>query len=630
MRNVVLASQAKAKDAGRGIAKWFGLVDYQEMNAMQRDYIHRKVEQRGSAPMIGAAPTHTTRNGFRQRQDAAMVEKALKMAESSSEDEDDGAEIMIQSDAFTRSVDDGVAHYHKIREEERRKDVKPGWLGGEVNRNRNSVRQYRTQGRTRPRQKRHSKVRDQTLVKAQLQAMPTFYPYFIYGITTLQLIIGLLMFAHAQTENRFAKVGLAPEVIDVCNVNTPGACPDGFLGEPVTTNRTIDQNWSLGPTAEYLLEYGSKYSLCMRDDTRLRLDASRVRAEECIVNAPIDSSVGYRCDEATVGSVGQRGYACCRTAASSSAGLRAGMTSFAQCAEFNQTVTTSWTEGDICDQSAGATGDFIVLRPCCSSLDNSCELVTEAQCLFKGGIWHTDKLLCADVSCIVDNCKFTENNIEPLKANPEFRNEPQDPNQWFRFFTSLLVHSGIIQLLLVLTVQYYAGKAVETQAGFLRTMLIYVISGLGGYVTSAIFSPLTVSVGADPAVYGLLGVMMVELFQAWQIVPDAKTQLAKLLTIISVSLLIGTFPYVDNWSHVGGFCFGVVSGVVFLPYITFGKWDARRKKFLLLLCVPLLFTMIVLSFLTFYLIQNTEFCTWYVTAPPACHTRPRLGSRGLY
>jgi hypothetical protein len=28
---------------------------------------------------------------------------------------------------------------------------------------------------------------------------------------------------------------------------------------------------------------------------------------------------------------------------------------------------------------------------------------------------------------------------------------------------------------------------------------------------------------------------------------------------------------------VGGFIFGVMSSIVFLPYITFGKWDAVRS-----------------------------------------------------
>eukprot|EP00041_Stephanoeca_diplocostata_P038413 m.1514184 g.1514184 ORF g.1514184 m.1514184 type:complete len:124 (+) comp25214_c0_seq77:2092-2463(+) len=104
--------------------------------------------------------------------------------------------------------------------------------------------------------------------------------------------------------------------------------------------------------------------------------------------------------------------------------------------------------------------------------------------------------------------------------------------------------------------------------------------------------------------------MMVELFQAWQVVQHAGRQLAKISFIIIISLGIGTFPYVDNWSHIGGFAFGIVSGIVFLPYITFGKWDARRKKLLLIVCIPLLIIMLLMAVLTFYVIQNDEFCTW--------------------
>ncbi len=104
--------------------------------------------------------------------------------------------------------------------------------------------------------------------------------------------------------------------------------------------------------------------------------------------------------------------------------------------------------------------------------------------------------------------------------------------------------------------------------------------------------------------------------------------------------LAGTFPYVDNFAHLSGFVFGIVSAVIFLPYITFGlvsatcshshslsltpshfltiahshshhsKWDVARKRFLLLLAVPLLFAMFIVAFVLFYSVQNTEFCTW--------------------
>lgn len=58
----------------------------------------------------------------------------------------------------------------------------------------------------------------------------------------------------------------------------------------------------------------------------------------------------------------------------------------------------------------------------------------------------------------------------------------------------------------------------------------------------------------------------------------------------------------------GGLLFGVPSAIIFVPYITFGKWDAARKRILLVVCVPLLFLMFLAGFLTFYLIPNTDFC----------------------
>jgi hypothetical protein len=171
---------------------------------------------------------------------------------------------------------------------------------------------------------------------------------------------------------------------------------------------------------------------------------------------------------------------------------------------------------------------------------------------------------------------------------------------------TLKVHAGAIQTVICMVAQYYCGKSIETQAGFLRTLLIYFIAGIGGNLVSAIFSPRSLAAGSDPAVYGLLGVMLSELLQAWQVVPSKWWHLAKLMTAITVSMLIGTLPYVDNWSHLGGLVFGIISGVVFLPYITFGKWDARRKKLLLYICVPLLMFLLLMALLTFYKLSSTD------------------------
>ena len=45
--------------------------------------------------------------------------------------------------------------------------------------------------------------------------------------------------------------------------------------------------------------------------------------------------------------------------------------------------------------------------------------------------------------------------------------------------------------------------------------------------------------------------------------------------ILAVAFGLGTLPFVDNFAHVGAFVFGVLSSIIFLPYVTFGKWHAR-------------------------------------------------------
>ena len=67
--------------------------------------------------------------------------------------------------------------------------------------------------------------------------------------------------------------------------------------------------------------------------------------------------------------------------------------------------------------------------------------------------------------------------------------------------------------------------------------------------------------GSSGAVFGLLGVLYVELFQFWQIVDRAYLELIKLTTFVVVLLILGTLPYVDNFAHIGK---SVVSKLYFL------------------------------------------------------------------
>lgn len=99
---------------------------------------------------------------------------------------------------------------------------------------------------------------------------------------------------------------------------------------------------------------------------------------------------------------------------------------------------------------------------------------------------------------------------------------------------------------------------------------------------------------------------MVELGQSWQVVNHPWQELLKLVLLITFSLAVGLLPYVDNWSHLGGFVFGILASMVFLPYITFGKWDNRRKKLLLLIGLGGLVALYVLTFTLIYTEQYLD------------------------
>jgi hypothetical protein len=126
---------------------------------------------------------------------------------------------------------------------------------------------------------------------------------------------------------------------------------------------------------------------------------------------------------------------------------------------------------------------------------------------------------------------------------------------------------------------------------------------------SGVLDPYVVSCGANPAIFGMLALLTVELFQSWSVVPDRGKHLFKLLAMILVGFILGSLPYVDNLAQLGGFCFGLVASVVFLPYVTLGKWHARARFLLLVVCVPLLLVMIVVGIVMFYAVQVTD-CFW--------------------
>ena len=136
--------------------------------------------------------------------------------------------------------------------------------------------------------------------------------------------------------------------------------------------------------------------------------------------------------------------------------------------------------------------------------------------------------------------------------------------------------------------------------------LLFVISGFGGSLLSALFIQKNIAVGASGALFGLLGGMLSELITNWSIYDkkvltkfayisndniskgtsyyDLKSQLLTWLRschvqlgalftivfVIVINLAMGLLPHVDNFAHIGGFLSGFLLGFVFLIRPQFG------------------------------------------------------------
>ncbi|KAG4091400.1 rhomboid-domain-containing protein [Neocallimastix lanati (nom. inval.)] len=182
------------------------------------------------------------------------------------------------------------------------------------------------------------------------------------------------------------------------------------------------------------------------------------------------------------------------------------------------------------------------------------------------------------------------------------------PNQWYRFILPIFLHAGIIHLAFNLIFQIRTGFPMEKEYGTWRMFIIYMVSGIYGFIFEAKSAGLSPSVGCSGALYGLLACLLLDLIQSWKIIIKPWLELLKLLIIIIVSLGFGLIPYIDNFAHIGGFIMGLLMGIIFLPIIIFSKTGLIIKRILMVVSVFASIFLFAWSFKHFYLTDKV--CKW--------------------
>lgn len=181
-------------------------------------------------------------------------------------------------------------------------------------------------------------------------------------------------------------------------------------------------------------------------------------------------------------------------------------------------------------------------------------------------------------------------SFQPLKENPLFGpssstlermgglewSKVVQQHQGWRLITCIWLHAGVVHILANMLGLVFIGLRLEQEFGFLRISILYLLSGFGGSLLSALFIQNSISVGASGALFGLLGAMLSELLTNWTIYANKCAALGTLIFIIVINLAVGVLPHVDNFAHIGGFMSGFLLGFVFLVRPQFG-WVNRKK-----------------------------------------------------
>jgi len=130
--------------------------------------------------------------------------------------------------------------------------------------------------------------------------------------------------------------------------------------------------------------------------------------------------------------------------------------------------------------------------------------------------------------------------------------------EWWRLFTSTLLHGSILHLLFNMYALYWLGPQLERSLGHVRFAALYVLSALGGSVASYWFSPLnTLSVGASGAIFGLITATIV-------IGRETRTDVSQLIVLLGINVVIGFLqPGIDWRAHFGGAAVGALVAFIY-------------------------------------------------------------------
>lgn len=165
--------------------------------------------------------------------------------------------------------------------------------------------------------------------------------------------------------------------------------------------------------------------------------------------------------------------------------------------------------------------------------------------------------------------------------------------EYYRLFTCIFLHIGIMHLLCNMYSLYIIGREVENLFGKIKYIIIFILSGIFGSIMSLAFTHNTISAGASGAIFGLLGALLYFGMHYRTYLGEAIKR--SIIPIIVINLIIGFFAEgIDLAAHIGG----LVGGVLVAMMV--GVPDKSKTKDIINGTILTIIYLIFISYLAFW------------------------------
>jgi membrane associated rhomboid family serine protease len=126
--------------------------------------------------------------------------------------------------------------------------------------------------------------------------------------------------------------------------------------------------------------------------------------------------------------------------------------------------------------------------------------------------------------------------------------------QYYRIFTYMFLHYGLIHLGLNMFSLLVLGRQLELVLGPLRFTVLYLTAGLGGGVAVYLFTPAGATAGASGAIFGLFAALFV-------VVRRLGRDVTPLIPLLVINIVISFSPGISLAGHLGGLVTGAIVAV---------------------------------------------------------------------